>query len=302
MRRRTARTDTGHGTGPEFWPFAGNPEEDNEVHTGKEGRGWLRMAIVIGVLLVLVVAMAIAFNRGRQDADPPADSGPSQNPPSATQAQGSPVELAGVRDFDPLAEPPEENPDDAPNAIDGDAATSWTTSTYRGNPALGGLKPGVGLMVDLGKDQEAQSVTVRFKGEPTSFEVYAAPAGVTESPESIDQLDKVASQADAGERATVQLDPSPNTRYLLVWLTKLPPVAGRLPGRDHRHHGQVVSPGPDPDPDGERDDAALVAGTRRRRPRTRSASCSPGTGTGCGRWRCAPPATPRTRRTRCRTH
>ena len=27
--------------------------------------------------------------------------------------------------------------------------------TYRGDPALGGLKPGVGLMLDLGEDQEA---------------------------------------------------------------------------------------------------------------------------------------------------
>jgi hypothetical protein len=223
------RTD-GQGAGPEFWPFVGNPEEENEVHTGKEGRGWLRMAIVLGVLLVLVVAMAISFNRGRQDADPPADTGPSQEPSSSAQAQGVPIEPFGVSDFDPLADPPEENPEDAPNAIDGDDATSWTTSTYRGDPALGGLKPGVGLMVDLGQDEEPQSVTVRFNGSPTSFEVYAAPAGVTEPPESIDQLDKVAARADAAERATVRLDPAPNTRFLLVWLTELPQVPGGFRG------------------------------------------------------------------------
>ena len=108
----------------------------------------------------------------------------------------------------PGGDPPEENPDEAPNAIDGDAATSWTTSTYRGDPALGGLKPGVGLMVDLGKDQEVGSVTVRFKGAPTSFEVYAAPAGVTEPPDSIDQLDKVAARRTRRERANVKLDPA----------------------------------------------------------------------------------------------
>ena len=218
------------GAGPEFWPFAGNPDEDNDVHTGKEGRGWLRTAIVIAVLLVLVVAVAIAFNRGRQDGVPQTDSGPSQQPSSSAQARSSPVELAGVSDFDPLAEPPEENPDEAPNAIDGDAATSWTTSTYLGDPVLGGLKPGVGLMVDLGKDQEVRSVTIRFKGAPTSFEVYAAPAGVTEPPDSIDQLDKVAARKDAPQRANVQLDPSANTRHLLVWLTKLPEVPGGFKG------------------------------------------------------------------------
>ena len=246
------------GAGPEFWPFAGNPEEDNDVHTGKEGRGWLRTAIVIGVLLVLVVAVAIAFNRGRQDGGPQTDSGPSQQPSSSAQAQGAPVELAGVSDFDPLAEPPEENPDEAPNAIDGDPATSWTTSTYRGDPALGGLKPGVGLMVDLGKDQEVRSVTVRFKGAPTSFEVYAAPAGVTEPPDSIDQLDKVGGQegrAAAGERAA-----RPEREHALPARLADQAAGGPrgLQGRDHRHHGQVVNPGPHPDPDGERDDLALL--------------------------------------------
>ena len=102
--------------------------------------------------------------------------------------------------------------------------------TYRGNPALGGLKPGVGLMLDLGSDQKPSTVTVRFKGAPTSFEVYAASAGVTEPPDSVDQLDKVGAQNSAPERATLKLDPTPSTRYLLVWLTKLPKADGGYRG------------------------------------------------------------------------
>jgi hypothetical protein len=211
-----------------FWPFVEDAEEDNGAHTGKEGRGWLRTAIVVSVLLVLVVAMAIAFNQGRDDGGTPGAAEPGST--STAEPRGSVIELAGVRDFDPLADPPEENPDTAPNAIDGDPSTTWTTSTYRGNAALGGLKPGVGLMVDLGSDQEVSSVAVRFKGSPTSFEVYAAPTGVTESPESLEQLDKVGSRADAPERATVELESTPKTRYVLVWLTKLPPVSGGFRG------------------------------------------------------------------------
>jgi hypothetical protein len=220
----------GHDTGgapPGFWPFDADPEE-NDVHTGKEGRGWMRTAIVVGVLLVVVVAMAIAFNEGRQDGNTP--SGPDANPSSTPQAQGSVLKPAGVKDFDPLGDPPEENPKTVRNAIDGDPATTWQTLTYRGNPALGGLKPGVGLMLDLGKDEKPTSVTVQFKGAPTSFEVYAAPTSVTQSPESIDQLDKVGSLADAPERAKVSLDPGPETRYLLVWLTRLPAVSGGFRG------------------------------------------------------------------------
>ncbi len=185
------------------------------------------MAIVVGVLLVLVVAMAIAFNRGREDGDTP--SGATENPTQAA-ATGAPIAIAGVRDFDPDGDPPEENPDTVRNAIDGDAGTSWQTMTYRGNPALGGLKPGVGLMLDLGSDQKPSTVTVRFKGAPTSFEVYAASAGVTEPPDSVDQLDKVGAQNSAPERATLKLDPTPSTRYLLVWLTKLPKADGGYRG------------------------------------------------------------------------
>jgi serine/threonine protein kinase len=217
--------DTGSG----FWPFTDEDEAKNDIHTGKEGRGWLRMAIVIGVLLVIVVAMAIAFNRGRQDGGPTSDatSNPSQ---SASATGGAAIKIAGVRDFDPDGDPPEENPDTVKNAIDGDPNTSWTTVTYRGNPALGGLKPGVGLMLDLGKDQRVSSVAVQFKGAPTSYDVYAAPAGITEAPDSLDQLDKVGGQQSAPEKASVTLQPAPSTRYLLVWLTRLPAAAGGYRG------------------------------------------------------------------------
>ncbi len=219
--------DTGQA---DYWPFTGDTDdaEAADRHTGKEGRGWLRTAVVIGVLLILVVAMVIAFNAGRQgDTSPPrTDPGSSTSPDTS----GKVIDLAGVRDFDPLADPPEENPESAPNAIDGDAGTSWQTSTYRRDPELGGLKAGVGLMVDLGSDTEVGSLEISLKGAPTSFEVYAAPAGVTASPGSLDELDLVAKEQEASEKATVELDPTPKTRYLLVWLTKLPAVSGGFRG------------------------------------------------------------------------
>ena len=53
-------------------------------------------------------------------------------------------------DFDPQGDPPEENPELAPLAVDGDPATSWRTATYLQNFGPGGLKTGVGLVLDLG--------------------------------------------------------------------------------------------------------------------------------------------------------
>lgn len=225
---------TGPETGPEADPGTGpgrgaGAADHGGLRTGGGGRGWLRAAVVAGVLLVLVGAVAVAFNRGRQDGSTPSE-GSSTEATSSPSARGGPLRIAGVSDFDPESDDPQENPDDAPAAIDGDPATSWTTSTYFNDPELGGLKEGVGLVVDLGSEKQPASVTVRFQGSPTSFEVYAAAAGATTVPQDRDGFVKVGGRDDAPARARIELDPQPKTRYLLVWLTRLPPVSGGFRG------------------------------------------------------------------------
>ena len=56
------------------------------------------------------------------------------------------------RDFDPQGDPPEEYPDLAPLAVDGDPRRSWRTQTYFDQFGPGGLKTGVGLYIDLGDE------------------------------------------------------------------------------------------------------------------------------------------------------
>ena len=228
VRHRAGNGGTADTGAADFWPFTEEPDAP-AGHTGKEGRGWLRTAIVVGVLMVVVVAMAVAFTRGRQDGTDTTD--PGSDPSSTASAPASQVlRIASVKDFDPEGDPPEENPETVGNAVDGDPATSWTTLTYRGNPALGGLKGGVGLRLDLGRERTVGSVTVRLGGTPTDLDVYAAPAGVTRAPDSLDQLDKVGTRARAPQKATIALDPTPKTRYLVVWLTRLPAADGGFRG------------------------------------------------------------------------
>ncbi len=220
--------DTGTGTSG-FWAVR---DEDGEpgVHTGREGRGWFRMAVVVGLLIVLVVGGLVALQQLRSSGGGTAvEDGGSDSTP-ATKTTGQVLKAAGVEDFDPQGDPSTENPETTGNAIDGDPSSTWTTKTYRGNPALGGLKDGVGLIVDLGRDRQVGSVEVRFVGSPTSFSVYAAPSGVSAYPDSLDQFDRVGSRQGAGTRARVTLDPAPTTRYVLVWLTRLPAADGGYRG------------------------------------------------------------------------
>lgn len=226
---------TGHQTGRHaavsdatdagFWPFT--DEEPSEQHTGKEGRGWLRLALATVAVVVLVLAMILAFNQGRHDNSP---SDPSPSPSPSAQATGGVLKVHRVTDFDPQGNPPEENPQLAGRAIDGSAGTGWITATYRGRPDLGGLKSGVGLMLDLGADHQVADVDLRLVGQPTSFEIYAAPSGTTRAPGAPDEMDRVAQVKDADTAVRVPLKPSPKTRFLLVWLTKLPAVSGGFRG------------------------------------------------------------------------
>ena len=90
------------------------------------------------------------------------------------QSQRRPGALTGVTasDFDPQGTPPEENPEQAHLAVDGDPATAWSTSTYNQNFGPGGLKTGVGLVLDLGADHDVSEVDLTTVGSPTRVQVY----------------------------------------------------------------------------------------------------------------------------------
>jgi hypothetical protein len=224
----TSGTSSGIGDTGGFWPFVDPHDDRNDVHTGKEGRGWLRIGIVAAVLLVVIVAMAIAFNRGRQDGGGASSQGGGATS-SAAPTTGTRIPVVKATAFDPLGDG-SENSDEVAKAVDADPASGWQTSTYYNNPALGGLKAGVGVLLDLGGDRSPASVTIRFKGQPTGVAVYAASSGVTRAPDTLDQLTKAGAESAAATTTTIRLDGKPRTRYLLVWLTRLPPVPGGYRG------------------------------------------------------------------------
>jgi serine/threonine protein kinase len=187
------------------------------------------------VIAVLILgAMLLAFlvgQRGTGDATPP-DSSTSPSGPSSAAGQELPIQ--GAQDLDPLPQGSgDENPDLVPLAIDGDSSTAWQTLTYFNDPKLGGQKDGVGLIVDLGRVQDVSKVDVTLQGEPTNLELRAAPARAHTAPtESADDYPVVDQLTGAGANATFELDEPVRTRFLLVWLTKLPQVStGEFTGR-----------------------------------------------------------------------
>lgn len=93
------------------------------------------------------------------------------------------------------------------------------------------MKPGLGVILDLGKAQQVGKVTVSFVGA-TSVELRAASGDTATEPPSFNSYTKVAN----GSGTAVSLKPVKplKTRYLLVWLTQLPQTD------DGTYRGRVV--------------------------------------------------------------
>jgi hypothetical protein len=190
----------------------------------------MRLAVAIATVLVLGVAAIFASSIVQEPATTP-PAGPA-SPTQSSQSPATvprPVQIAGVSDFDPLADPPEENSDLAPLAIDGDPQTAWRTVTYF-DPMVDQQKAGVGLLVDLGEPVVISEVALTLIGEPTAVGIFAAEDDA-EAPTALDQLTRVAGQPEAGIRTLLELDDATTTQFVVVWLTSLPEIEGGFQGQ-----------------------------------------------------------------------
>jgi hypothetical protein len=210
-----------------FWPF---DEQPPSVQEPEPGRSWGRPLLIGLAALALLVAMYVAFDLGRGNDDQPAakpTTGATSGTPLPT---GTPLKVFKATDFDPEGDPPSENPEQARLAVDGDPATGWRTLTYKDDPQLGGLKSGVGLVLDLGSEQTVGSVQLTLGGQPTSLEILATPPGVDDAPADLADARRLTGLVANGTTAVARFDRT-RTRYLVVWLTKLPAADGGFRGQ-----------------------------------------------------------------------
>jgi putative peptidoglycan lipid II flippase len=123
--------------------------------------------------------------------------------------------------FDPGGDG-EENDDEAGLAVDRDRSTAWTTDLYHGDSHLGGLKAGVGLLLDLGKPQSVQVAALALSAAGSDVEIRAG----DQAPTAASDLPLVARRDQAPQRTKLSFDHPVRARYWLVWFTNLPPDSG----------------------------------------------------------------------------
>jgi hypothetical protein len=189
-----------------------------------------RLGVVAGVA-VLGVAVAGLFWRG-PTIYPHfiTHSGGSSTPTPSSAAAGQAGHLVtpkSVAEFDPYGDHTDPHVREAPLAIDGKADTSWRTQTF-GTAALGNLKPGVGLIVDLGEPRPISAVHVVLLGEGTTVSLLESDGD--QPPTSDKDMTQVDQVVDAPSEVTLRPTEPVTGRYWLVWLTKLPAGGGGFRG------------------------------------------------------------------------
>jgi hypothetical protein len=200
--------------------------------------GRARFAAV--AVLIVMAAAVIQFARvGPSNylrfSTPPPAATPASTPtttapttaPTGGAVRPASITIKSVTEFDPYGDHKDPHFAQAKYAIDTDPTTAWRTQTYR-SPALGNLKPGVGLLVDLGSDQAVSSLSLALVGTGTSVTVFDSDAAAPPTKETA--MTEVASQADAPSDVVLPTAAGSSGRYWLIWLTRLPAVKGGYQG------------------------------------------------------------------------
>jgi serine/threonine protein kinase len=169
---------------------------------------WVAPVLAVAAAVILLALVVPQFFAPDEDLP-----GPNQN----GSGSGNEIDVQRVEDFDPPPGDGTEHSDEINLAIDGDPSTAWTTENY--SDPFGVLKPGVGLLLDLGPNAEVGRI--RIAGEPGTVEVRSGDRAPT-SPEDLDIVEEISISGTDD----IALDEASTARYWLVWITSLPDETG----------------------------------------------------------------------------
>ncbi|NEK60191.1 hypothetical protein GCU56_20245 [Geodermatophilus sabuli] len=187
----------------------------------------LALAVVIGLAWWVgsnLLSVADSVGGDGTASPPPSSSAPADEGEEAPEA-GAPVTVAGSSVFNPFGDGDPENEQDVALSHDGDPATSWSTVTYRGSAAFGNLKPGVGVLYDLGSAQALSGATVTTTTPGVVVEVRTG-----DTPDGDLDGYPVAATGPVDGTADLTFDEPVTAQYVLVWITQLTEAEGGFSG------------------------------------------------------------------------
>jgi serine/threonine protein kinase len=191
-----------------------------------------KLAIGVAGLLVLAVAGLLLVTNVFSSSNGAPSTLPSVGASTSTSrpSNGQPTPLNLTADQVRIVDPPRGSRSEINGAgamVDGVATTTWHTEHYRDRPDFGGVKPGMGVLIDLGSAKSVSSVKVDFVNSGATVDLRTGnsdPGNSSSGDQQIYNTFKPVADPKVAN-ATIVLNmntEAPATRYLLVWISGLP--------------------------------------------------------------------------------
>lgn len=217
--------------------FSAAPEREYPVR--RNGRKIaVGMTALVAISLVAMLILVPLLNGGGDGQaasggkEPTATGSGSPGSPDGGGGTGSnsqqlPIAADKVRIVDPEGDRTELR--DAELVVDGDLETGWKTHHYQRRSNFGGIKPGMGVLIDLGSPRQIDGVKVDLSAPGYSAEMRtgdsdpgATKAGDRKVLETYTIVGESVKKATGATTAFGGFNPDQTYQYLLLWITDLP--------------------------------------------------------------------------------
>jgi hypothetical protein len=198
---------------------------------------------VVGMLTVALVGLVFGIS-ALANNEPSGQAGPAPTPPAASSTPDAGDDDAvtttppqkvtlgpdQVRVIDPDGDRTELQ--DVAKAVDNDPNEGWATDSYRGRSNFGNTKEGMGILIDLKEPREVTSVQVELSTPGATAQLLSGTADHPSTSSGDRSLVNAFKKSPIGEpfekhpgstMTFAAFEPDQTYRYLLVWITDLPP-------------------------------------------------------------------------------
>ena len=178
-----------------------------------EGR-WLASVLALVALSALVTAVGVATGVFKIPSVPSLTAPESDDTSTTPPVDSQELPIADLSTLDPFGTPPTEKDEQLPNLTDGDDETFWRTDRYK-TAEFGGLKDGLGIVVDMGESVQLTRVTLTTPSQGINYELRVA----DQKSEEPDDWQTIATVTNSGWQEPRVFEEPVSTRYLLIWIT-----------------------------------------------------------------------------------
>jgi len=197
--------------------------------SGRRRNAGRAIAISVLVLVAVAGASAAAVHLLSKSPSNAAHHG-THSPSASSSASADIITPKSALGFDALnpGDTGDENSNQAANVLDGNPQ-GWSTQYYD-SARFGDLKAGTGFILNLGEPSKVSSVTVQFGTAVGAIAELRVGSSDVRSSANLHSMQIVAGPSSVAGSYTFRIQHPVSGQYLVIWFTKLPPMAGQ-PGK-----------------------------------------------------------------------